>query len=100
MIEDEFFRLAAVRRGQPPIFSWDDACTHGCSYQGYGLDELLLRLLFEEAKKSCDQCGAGDCTHEAARLVLFEIAEHVRSLRDAYGKEPNKAIRSENDTEG
>ncbi len=70
---DRIVQEAALRRGQPPVYSWDAACEQGCSYQGYGLDELLLRLLQREARKTCAQCGVGDCTHEAARLVLEEV---------------------------
>lgn len=54
--------------------SWDDQCAEGYSYQGYGLDELLRKLLIQEARYWCGQCGAKGCTHAAARLVLTEIA--------------------------
>jgi hypothetical protein len=70
---DELIRQAAMRRGQWPIFSYDRACRDGFSYQGFGLDELLRRLVADEAARHCDQCGAGDCTHGAARLVLAQM---------------------------
>lgn len=72
-LESVLVRRAAMNRGQPPVTSWDVLCTKGISYQGYGLDELLWRLLFQEARGRCDQCGAGDCTHESARLFLYDI---------------------------
>ena len=69
---------AAIERGKPLRFSWDAACARGYSYQGYGLDELLRRLLLREATGRCDQCGAGDCTHEAARLIVEEMVADFR----------------------
>lgn len=65
-------RRAAVRRVDdvPLVYSWDLACAVSGD-----LDELLVRLLTEEAQKQCDQCGAGDCTHQAAEIVLLERAE-------------------------
>lgn len=72
-MDDDFVRRAALNRGRPPNYSYDDACRRGFSYQGYGLDELLRVLLLREAAGTCDQCGAGDCTHEAARLVVHEM---------------------------
>lgn len=66
---------AASQRGQPLKYDWTAACNRGLSYQGYGLDELLRLLLVREGFDFCDQCGAGDCTHEAARLVLTEVLQ-------------------------
>lgn len=66
-------RRAAAQRGQSPEYSYDDACRRGMSYQGYGLDELLRTLLLRESLGQCDQCGVGDCTHQAATLVLSEM---------------------------
>lgn len=84
MGEDWLVRRAAIRRGQPPTYSWDAACIRGCSYQGYGLDELLRFLLVQEAQYRCSQCGAGDCTHEAARIILSEITETESSALEGY----------------
>jgi hypothetical protein len=67
-------KRAAMARGSRPIYSWDEHCEEGAAYQGYGLDELLRYLLLKEAAAQCPQCGAGDCTHEAARIVISEIA--------------------------
>jgi hypothetical protein len=77
---ERLVRRAARDRGKPLAFSWDAACDRGYSYQGYGLDELLRRLLLKEAAGSCPQCGAGDCTHEAARLVVSEIERSEQGL--------------------
>lgn len=77
-------RRAAVRRGQPLTYSWDRECARGFSYQGYGLDELLRLLLLREARARCSQCGAGDCTHEAARLIAEEIAESESPAREGF----------------
>lgn len=81
MKTSDIARVAAMRRGQMPTYSWDGACLRGLSYQGFGIDELLRRLLLAEAAGRCDQCGAGDCTHQAARLVIDEIllAEKLRA---------------------
>lgn len=70
-------RSAAKNRvtGKPLTFSWDQECGRRISYQGFGLDELLRLLLVREAAEYCDQCGVGDCTHEAARLIVAEIIE-------------------------
>lgn len=75
-------RRAAKDRGKPPIYSWDKACEEGAAYQGYGLDELLRYLLLKEAELQCNQCGAGDCTHEAARIVVSEIAATEPTVTD------------------
>lgn len=64
---EQLIRLAAVYRGQPLVYSWDLACARSDD-----LDGLLVRLLEQEAIRTCDQCGAGDCTHQAALLVLAE----------------------------
>lgn len=70
---EDVVMIAARSRGLPLNFSWDKACRRGYSYQGYGLDQLLRHLLLKESEKQCSQCGAGDCSHEAARLVIFDI---------------------------
>lgn len=75
-------RRAAIARGKPPLYSWDVHCEEGAAYQGYGLDELLRILLLQEAERQCNQCGAGDCTHEAARIVVSEIAATEPARRD------------------
>ena len=68
-------RLAAMNRGNPPVYSWDAACESGCSYQGYGADELIRILLAKEAEQTCEHCVTSDCTHVAARLILWDVAE-------------------------
>ena len=68
-MQDDFIRRAAINRGRPPEYSYDAACEGN----GY-IDTLLSRLLVLEALQRCDQCGAGDCTHQAAQLVLEERA--------------------------
>lgn len=37
---------------------------------GYSFDELIAQLLHAECFRKCSQCGAGDCTHDAARSVI------------------------------
>lgn len=75
-------RRAAARRGQPLRWSYDAECARGISYHGYGFDELLRILLLRHAHMQCPQCGAGDCTHEAARIVVAEIARAEDEVSD------------------
>jgi len=64
---------SATERGEPPRYSWDAACERGVSYSGWGLDELLRYLVYAAACERCEQCGLGDCRHEAARCVAIEL---------------------------
>ena len=82
---DDLVRRAAINRGRPPGYSYDAACER----HDY-LDSLLSRLLVTEAMQRCDQCGAGDCTHQAAQLVLEERAQH--SERYAWDRACRRGI--------
>jgi len=54
------------------FFSWDTAQKNGKLFRGWRMGDLLVELLEQEASKTCNQCGIGDCTHEAARALLSE----------------------------
>ena len=66
-------------------FSWDRAHENGNSFQGWRMDELIVRLLEDAAAEECDQCAPmGDCIHNAARAVLAlkRIIEHPPDCLD------------------